>query len=485
MRKSAVSRPPAIWWIRRDLRLTDNRALVAALARGGGVLPVFVLDPAVLESPAHRDGLERRAFLVAGLRALDGDLRSRGSRLVVRRGDPARVLEGLVAETGAAAVCAEADFTPYARRRDAAVSARLPLELAPGLTVHDPGEVVKPDGRPYTVFTPFSRAWRARPLPVRGQLIPAPRRIATPAGPASESLPEAGAVPSFPPGEAEARRRLEAFAAGAIASYAEGRNRLDLDGTSALSPYLRFGMLSAREAVVRASEAAAAGRSASRASVEAWIGELIWREFYIAVLRHFPEVRRTAFDPAFRRIRWRKDPAGLAAWQEGRTGYPVVDAGMRQLLATGWMHNRARMIAASFLVKDLLIDWRQGERWFMRLLVDGDPAANGGGWQWTAGVGTDAAPYFRIFNPVLQGRRFDPEGAYVRRWVPELARVPDRHLHEPWTMPAAAQAEAGCRLGRDYPMPIVEHARARERALEAYRRSREGALPPRTRGLLQ
>ncbi len=240
-----------------------------------------------------------------------------------------------------------------------------------------------------------------------------------------------------------------------------------------LSPYFRFGMLSTREALAVArslAESAPAG-SGGREGAEAWINELIWREFYINVLHHFPQVLETAFNPALRDIRWRHDPSQLRAWQQGETGFPVVDAGMRQLLAAGWMHNRARMIVASFLVKDLLINWQEGERWFMRHLVDGDHAANNGGWQWCAGVGTDAAPYFRIFNPALQSRRFDPEGVYIRRWVPELAEVPVRYIHEPHLMPTAVQQKAGCTIGKNYPAPIVDRKMTRERALAAYQRA--------------
>jgi len=246
---------------------------------------------------------------------------------------------------------------------------------------------------------------------------------------------------------------------------------MDLDGTSGLSPYLRFGMVSARQAAWAARQAEAwAKNAAERQGAETWLNELIWREFYAAILYHFPYVRRMAFRQGLRNIPWRDDPAGFAAWADGRTGYPVVDAAMRQLNATGWMHNRARMIAASFFTKDLLIDWRQGERYFMQRLLDGDPASNNGGWQWTAGTGTDAAPYFRVFNPVLQGSKFDPHGAYVRRWVPELVDVPEAYIHSPWEMPADVQKQAGCWIGKDYPAPIVDHHQARQLVLAAYRK---------------
>jgi deoxyribodipyrimidine photo-lyase len=302
---------------------------------------------------------------------------------------------------------------------------------------------------------------------------PPERLPGLPAGLQGLPIPAGAAAPPFPAGEAEALRRLRAFAGGSAAAihrYDEERNRLDREGTALLSPYLRFGMVSARRAAVAALHAMNhAPDTATRKGGETWLNELIWREFYMAILYHFPFVMEMAFREELREISWRDDRAGFDAWCAGLTGYPVVDAAMRQLEATGWMHNRARMIAASFLVKDLLIDWRRGEQFFMQRLVDGDPAANNGGWQWTAGVGTDAAPYFRIFNPSLQGAKFDPEGAYVRRWLPELARVPLNYLHTPWLMPLSEQVKAGCRIGRDYPEPNVDHALARDRTLAAYK----------------
>jgi deoxyribodipyrimidine photo-lyase len=475
-----------IWWIRRDLRLSDNQALHAALAAGEPVVPVFILDPRLLAAPAA--GEKRRSFLFGGLAALDADLRARGARLILRRGDPAAELARLARETAATAVYAEENVSPYARRRDAEVAAAVPLRLLPGLTIRPADLVRKADGGVYTVFTPYSRAWRALPLPGRSNLWPAPARLAPPPEdlaslPLAEAAPPTPATIGFPPGEAEARRRLHAFLSAAaageqqgaaggssapIARYANERDRVDLAGTSQLSPYLRFGMVSARKCAVAALEAAAAG-GAGQTGAETWLNELIWREFYIAILLHFPNVLQEAFRPELRAIPWVNDAAQFAAWRAGRTGYPIVDAAMRQLNETGWMHNRARMIVASFLVKDLLIDWRWGERYFMQCLLDGDPAANNGGWQWTAGVGTDAAPYFRVFNPTLQAAKFDPHAAYVRRWVPEVARLPDKLIHAPWLAPADAQRRAGCIIGRDYSAPIVDHAAARARVLVAYR----------------
>lgn len=464
----------AVWWIRRDLRLADNPALTAALAQADQVIPLFILDPHLTEAPTT--GAKRLAFLFDGLRALDADLRTRGSRLLVLRGAPLTLLRSLLESTQARAIVAQADVSPYARQRDAEIAQRLPLQLTPGLTVFPPDEVRKADGAPYTVFTPFSRAWKA--LPPNLALLPAPALIPTPELAqvlASEPVPTMPALPASVPfvaGEAEAQRRLQRFAsdlAAPIVRYHEERDRTDLEGTSRLSPHLRFGMISARQAAAAAYEILNTARTdASRRGAEVWLNELIWREFYASILYHFPNVLREAFRPELRTIAWDNNEAFFATWCEGRTGYPIVDAAMRQLVQTGWMHNRGRMIVASFLVKDLLIDWRWGERFFMQHLVDGDPASNNGGWQWTAGVGTDAAPYFRIFNPVLQGEKFDPNGEFVRRWLPELARVPARFIHRPWEMTPLEQRTAGCVLGQDYPAPLVDHGAARERTLAAY-----------------
>jgi deoxyribodipyrimidine photo-lyase len=313
--------------------------------------------------------------------------------------------------------------------------------------------------------------WRSLPFPDRP--LPAPARLPALPHITSQNLPSTPQHPSkspFQAGEAEAQQRLSAFSETSIRRYAAERNRMDLDGTSGLSPYLRFGMLSARQAAWEARQAEAQAMDAeARSGAETWLNELIWREFYVAILYYFPYVRQMAFRPELRKISWQDTPADFAAWVEGRTGYPVVDAAMRQLHATGWMHNRARMITASFLVKDLLIDWRLGERFFMQHLLDGDPAANNGGWQWVAGTGTDAAPYFRMFNPVLQGVKFDPQGAYVRRWVPELTAVPNDLIHAPWKMPADVQHRIRCFIGKDYPAPLVDHALARERLLNVYK----------------
>lgn len=466
----------AVWWIRRDLRLTDNQALAAALHAADQVIPLFIVDP-FFDQSAYV-GQKRRAFLWAGLRQLDADLRQRGGRLIVRYGRPQDVLAAVLAESGAEAIFAEEDFTSYARRRDSQIANQLLLTLTAGVVVHPPGTVLKQDGEPYTVFTPFKKnAWLQRPLPRAADILPAPKKLNTPEDMKSEALPEdpklSEAVP-FKPGEAEAQRRLTAFAADAIDRYAQERDMVAVDGTSQLSPYLRFGMISARQAVVTAVTAMhQAKTNEARKGAETWLSELIWREFYVHILHHFPHVLGSSFRREYDEIKWRNREEEFDAWCDGRTGYPIVDAAMRQLNSTGWMHNRARMIVASFLVKDLLIDWRWGERYFMQQLVDGDPAANNGGWQWTAGTGTDAAPYFRIFNPTSQAQKFDPEGRYIRRWLPELADVPDDYIHEPWRMPPVIQKSANCQIGRDYPQPVVDHHEARDRTLDAYKIARE------------
>lgn len=447
----------AIWWIRRDIRLTDNPALHAAL-EAGSVLPLFILDPAFVKTSPRR-----RNFLYTGLHTLDQDLKKRGSYLVVRSGKPVDVLQKLCRETSAEAVFAEEDFTPYARSRDAQVSKVLPLQWISGQTVHHPNTILKPDGKPYTMFTPYSKRWKAHLTSIK--VIPAPEKIDTPAGIQSESLSKFSNTPLFPAGEQEALVRLEEFLHKKIYSYADDRNRMDLDGTSSLSPYLRFGMLGLRQAVSAAQQAmSGAGSTESKRNAEIWLNELIWREFYIQILYHFPHVSKGSFNASLANIPWRNDQDEFEKWKYGETGVPIVDAAMRQLKETGWMHNRARMIVASFLVKDLLIDWRWGEAWFMENLLDGDPAANNGGWQWTAGTGTDAAPYFRIFNPVLQSEKFDPNGDYIRKWVPELSNLNKKEIHAPWNSDIKISG---------YPeMPIVDREIVKERTLKAYNESK-------------
>lgn len=470
-----------IHWFRRDLRLSDNSALLAAAHDGGGaVLPVFILDDAILggrwASPA------RAAFLLAGLRALDGDLRERGLRLVVRRGEPLPTLIALARESGARGVYWNRDYTPYAIGRDRAIKAALgeagyAAKSFKDVVIFEMGEVSTQSGGAYSVYTPYARQWRRR-LEEQGGAHPqgAPALVPLDGQPEPGRIPELSelgmrceqAIPQA--GAARAGELLAQFSDGrrslGIGRYAEQRDVMGAEGTSRLSPYLRLGMISPRQCV------AAALATAPGPGPDTWLGELAWRDFYVQVLYHHPHVLRGAFKREYDALEWENDPELFAAWRAGRTGYPVVDAAMRQLAREGWMHNRARMIVASFLTKDLLIDWRWGERHFMRMLVDGDPAANNGGWQWAAGTGTDAQPYFRIFNPTSQGQRFDPDGAYVRRYVPELANVPSKHIHAPHLMAPAEQARADIQVGRDYPAPVVDHKQRRARALEIYQAAR-------------
>ncbi len=457
----------ALWWIRRDLRLHDQIALTAALRAADAVIPVFILDP-VLRSVSPR----RQAFLMAALQALDHALRKRGSYLVVRAGPPLETLGALMAETGARLIFAEEDFTPYARERDERIAHQLPLHRIGFPTIRHPASIVKPNGMPYRVFGAFRRMWRSTTALNPNSLQPAPVRIPTPPG--IPSLPlfleRAERFDDFPPSEEAALERLRSFTEGEeapIYRYHRDRNWLDREGSARLSPYLRFGMLSPRRAAIAAWQAMErAPHEEARQGASAWLDELIWREFFITLFFHFPNLAERPLRPEEGRIRWREDPEALQAWIEGRTGYPLVDAGMRQLRATGWMPNRARMVAASFLTRALRVDWRLGAQVFFEELLDGDPAVNVGNWQWVAGVGTDYASGFRAFNPTVQARTWDPAGRYIRRWVPELEHVPDSYVHAPWTMPEEVQRTARCRIGVDYPAPMVGGAHGQSKVEE-------------------
>jgi deoxyribodipyrimidine photo-lyase len=465
-----------IHWFRRDLRLDDNRAFHAALRSGEQIVPVFIFDPAILASP--RTGAPRVAFLLNALRSLDKTLRAHGGRLLIRYGDPAVVLPPLVRSIRASAVYAHADYSPFAQRRESTVAHTLgvPLRVVDDVLLRAPGDVMALSGEPYRVFTPFMNSWRKLPAPPRPATLPIDAGVFYPLvgieNPGVPELAELGIVSTITVPVADsriARQRLETFVNGPIYAYGHSRNALINDpfgadpavGTSYLSPYLRFGLLSPRVVYWAAQEAlTAAPDDDARAAVNTWINELIWREFYAHILYHFPHVDRGNFRREYDALQWRDAPQEFAAWQRGETGYPVVDAAMRQLRQIGWMPNRARMIVASFLTKDLLIHWQTGEQHFMQWLIDGDPAANNGGWQWAAGTGTDAQPYFRIFNPVAQGHTYDPQGEYVRHWVPELRDVPNRHLHAPWRMDVPPA---------NYPPPIVDHTAARQRTLAAFK----------------
>jgi deoxyribodipyrimidine photo-lyase len=465
----------ALLWMRRDLRVTDHPALAAASESADSLVPVFCFDPALLEG-RHRSG-SRTQFLLECLRDLDGSLRELGSRLVIREGPPERELPALARELGARKVHVTADVGPYARRRDRRVRdvlRRADCELCfhPGLfAVDDPAAIHTGEGRPYMVFTPYHRAWLQAP---RRDVLGRPRSLSP-----APSLLRQGQIPSLeklgleqtvsdpaPGGEHAGRDALSAFLSDGVGRYRDLHDTLADSGTSMLSPYLHFGCLSARELEAHLPSGGGAGASEFHR-------QLCWREFYAQVLRSFPRNARSEHQERYRGMSWSRSRPRFRAWCEGRTGYPVVDAAMRQLQREGWMHNRGRLIAGSFLTKDLGIDWRWGERWFMRLLLDGDEANNNGNWQWIASVGVDPQPLARrIFNPARQFQRFDPAGVYVRRYVPELERVPTGYLAEPWTMPESVQRDCGCVIGRDYPEPIVDHAQARRDALERYAAAR-------------
>ena len=465
---------PMILWFRRDLRLADNPALTHAVETGRPVIPVYILD----QGAATPMGGASLWWLDKSLRALDAALSVLGSRLILRRGDSEAELRRLIREAGAGTVFLNRRFEPGAFARDADIAHGLQAEGVTckgwnGTLLARPGSVLNGSGLPYKVFTPFHRALLA--TAVAPPSTPAPDQLTTPTGLASEDISNWDLHPARPdwssgfdwtPGEAGAEAALAAFVSRGLKSYSLGRDIPAEPATSRLSPHLHFGEISPWRAIGAARAAAAEGRVPA-AEVDKFVAEIGWREFSAHLLHAFPQITDTAFRPEYDAMPWRDDPSGLEAWQRGRTGYPVVDAGMRELWTTGFMHNRVRMIVASFLVKHLLIDWREGERWFRDTLVDADLASNLQNWQWVAGSGADAAPYFRIFNPVTQGQKFDADGRYVRRWVPELRKLPDRWLHAPWTAPIGVLDLAGVRLGRDYPRPLVDHTVARERALEA------------------
>lgn len=469
------SASPTVVWFRNDLRLADNPALLHALERGP-VAPIYVLDE---DGPARKRGGASRWWLDKSLRALGEDLAAKGGALVLRRGDSAKTLAEVAAACGAERVVWNRLYDAGSIAQDAAVrealtAAGVGCESFNAGLLNEPDAVVTPNGG-YKVFTAY---WKAAAPRVHAEPSPAPARITVPDKlPPSEPLESWGLHPDHPdwstgfadwrPGETGACDRLTAFLKGAAAHYGTGRNLMAEEGVSRLSPHLHFGEIGPRQVWAAVDRAVERDRL-PRGQGEIYQRELGWREFNTALLFHHPDLVTKALNPKFDALPWVKDERGFRAWSRGETGYPVVDAAMRQLWRSGWMHNRARMITASFLIKDLLIDWRRGEAWFWDTLVDADLANNVGNWQWVAGSGADAAPFFRIFNPVLQGEKFDPRGAYVRRWVPELAGLPDRFIHQPWKCTPAELRASGVRLGETYPEPIVDHARARERALAAY-----------------
>ena len=463
---------PSIVWFRQDLRLADNPALAAAASRDAPIVALYVLD----EDPSDPwpIGGAARWWLHNSLDALRAALGRLGIPLILRRGVGRTTVPAFAQEIGADAVYWNRCYEPYAVARDTAIKSALgevgvKVNSFGAALLAEPWTVKTQSDAPFRVFTPFWRALQGGPAPALPQ--PPPLRRQTAPEIASDDLAAWRLLPTHPdwaagfaadwqPGEAGAQRRLAVFADAALARYGQRRDLPGVEGVSRLSPHLRWGEISIRQLW----HAAALDHGPGADSYQRELG---WRDFAHHLLWQFPDLPEKAFTERFDGFPWRDDPAGLVAWQRGQTGYPMVDAGMRQLWATGWMHNRVRMVTASFLVKHLLLPWRLGEAWFWDCLVDADLAANAMNWQWVAGSGADAAPYFRIFNPVLQGIKFDSDGAYVRRWVPEIAALPDEWLHKPWMAPAPILAKAGIALGETYPHPIVDHGLARDRALAA------------------
>jgi deoxyribodipyrimidine photo-lyase len=474
---------PSLVWFRNDLRLADNPALTAAISRGRPVIPVFVWSPD--EEAPWPPGAASRWWLHRSLVALDHDLHRRSSRLIVAKGPTLEALRKLLRSTRADAIYWNRRYEPAIVERDRRVEevlrgAGVAVETFPGNLLFEPWQVLTKERKPYRVFTPYWKACRAQGDP--SPPISTPGRWKSPAR-WPKSLPiaalelepkidwAAGFRDVWTPGEHGATRQLERFRREALAKYVRGRDRPDSIGTSRLSPHLHFGEITPRQ--IWHALQHRKGKRAATAARSKFLAELGWREFAHHVLFHFPQTSDHPLREEFKRFPWRPDARKVKAWQRGRTGFPIVDAGMRELWTTGWMHNRVRMIVASFLTKDLLVTWHEGAEWFWDTLVDADLANNTLGWQWTAGCGADAAPFFRIFNPVLQGRKFDPDGDYVRRWVPELAALPLKYLHEPHKAPESVLADAGVRLVENYPRPIVSHAASRDAALAAFRSLRE------------
>jgi deoxyribodipyrimidine photo-lyase len=473
--------PITILWFRLDLRLADNPALLAATTGRGAVIPVFIWAPG--EEGEWAPGAASRWWLHQSLVSLSNSLRAAGSRLIIRKGPSLETLDRLVEETGASAVYWNRRYEPRVIARDAAIEKALQKKNIEASSFNsallfEPESVLSSANKPYQVFTPFWKSCLAAPEVAKP--APAPRRIKPPAKwPASLPLEQLHLEPKidwargirkrWKPGEKAARARLRRFVKSALAKYSLGRDfpaRLD---TSRLSPYLHFGELGPRHvwhAVKHATAIFAPPKRAGAANV--FLRQLVWREFAFHLLFHFPHTCNQPLRSGFARFRWSQRRSALKVWQRGRTGYPLVDAGMRELWTTGWMHNRVRMVVASFLVKDLLIAWQKGAEWFWDTLVDADIANNTLGWQWVAGCGADAAPFFRVFNPVRQSQKFDPRGNYIRCWVPELAKLPLPYLHESWTAPPEILKRAEVTLGESYPWPIVDHNEARQLALAAY-----------------
>ncbi len=471
----------AIVWFRQDLRVIDNPALTAAVESGADVIPLYIWSPE--EEGDWAPGSASRYWLHHALLSLDRELQARGSRLVLRGGTCLETINSLIKQTGAEHVYWNRCYEPAAVKRDSRIIKALEksgvsVETYTGQLLHDPQQIKNRQGKAFRVFTPFWKHYQTldvtRPLKATIKKINSPGRW-----PKSSGINGLGLIPVinwyagmdrfWDTGRRTAHEFLECFIRQGLPDYSENRDFPAIEGVSRLSPFLHFGQISPRqvwEAVVKREQKQ--GRLSPGTAATAWLRQLVWREFACHLLYHFPETTDQPLNIGFKNFPWKSDKRLRSCWQAGITGYPIVDAGMRQLWQTGWMHNRVRMIAGSFLVKDLLIHWRDGARWFWDTLVDADLANNTMGWQWVAGCGADAAPYFRIFNPVRQGERFDPEGQYVRRWLPELAGLDNKYIHRPWQAPKNLLKQAGVILGKNYPEPIVDHDMARKRALSCY-----------------
>ena len=478
---------PIIVWFRNDLRLADHAALTAAVSSGGPVLPVFILDDAA--DGAWARGGASRWWLHMSLADLGKRVAGIGGRLVLRRGDTLEHLKHIAVSIGAKTINCSRSYEPAAialeKRLKAALGEQhIELKRFAGTLLREPEELRTKEGSPFKVYTPFWRALSTNWSPARA--LPAVEAITSPkAKIASDKLESwkllatkpdwaGGLREAWQPGEAGAEARLAEFLRSGIADYTDKRNRPGITGTSRLSPHLHFGEISPRRCWHAAALAAAREPSADKGS-ETFLKEVVWREFSHHLLLHWPDLPEAPFRKEFASFPWAEDTTRLKLWQRGMTGYPIVDAGMRELWQTGWMHNRVRMVVASFLIKDLMIPWQAGARWFWDTLVDADLANNSAGWQWVAGSGADAAPYFRIFNPVKQGLAFDPEGTYVRRYVPELAKLGPDHIHAPWLAPPDVLGKARIVVGKTYPAPMVDHGQARNRALEAFKTIRSAS----------
>lgn len=471
---------PVIHWFRKDLRLTDNPALSSAAESGNPVLAVYILEDG--DSDRWAPGGASRWWLHHSLKALDQSLKTLGNRLILRRGRPQDVLRELVTETGAMAVYCTSLTEPHAIKVDSELRHILNglgagFRAFEGNLLFPPESIMTKNGEPYKVFTPFYKACLKKfpppaPLPVPKQLPRMKQLIRSDSLNRWKLLPEkpdwsTGWLDMWTPGEQGALSRLDSFLGRSVAEYGTQRDRPDIAGTSRLSPHLHFGEISP---LLCWHHSLVSVKTESQDDLKSFFRQIVWREFSHHLLYHWPTFPEEPFRPEFRRFAWTRNEEALRQWQQGLTGYPIVDAGMRELWATGWMHNRVRMIVASFLVKHLLIPWQDGAAWFWDTLVDADLANNSVSWQWVAGCGVDATPFFRIFNPVLQGRKFDPDGGYVRRWVPELANLPDKYIHEPWTASKHIVEDSGVSLEKNYPYPIADHLAARHRALDMFRK---------------